>query len=373
MTNSCPASPIVLTLDAGGTNFTFAAMQASNRIAGPHTLPSEAHNLDRSLANLCEGFEQVATMAGGQFSAISFAFPGPADYRNGVIDNVGNLPAYAGGVPLADILQRRFKVPVYINNDGDLFAYGEAVGGVLPAINQQLARCGGRRRYRNLVGLTLGTGFGGGIVVDGRLLQGDNSLGAEVWRLRHGLDPDLNAEEGISIRAIVNAYVELSADPQAKEMSPHDIARVASRETAGDQGAAIAAFERFGRTLGEAIATVVTLIDGVVVLGGGISAAHRLFMPSVLEVLNGPFSERRGGPPRLLQRVYDLTENFSSDAFFSEDYSGHSSREILPGMASVAVSERRIPIAVSSLGADRAVNLGAYAIAFERLNQGPVD
>jgi hypothetical protein len=71
--------------------------------------------------------------------------------------------------------------------------------------------------------------------------------------------------------------------------------------------------------------------------------------------------------------VYDLTENSSSDAFFDEDYSGHSSREILPGMASVPVSERRIPIAVSRLGADRAVNLGAYAIAFERLNQGPVD
>lgn len=327
---STQLAPTVLTLDAGGTNFTFAAVQASKLVAGPYTLPAEAHDLERSLANLFKGFEHVAAAANRPLSAISFAFPGPADYRNGVIDNVGNLPAYAGGVPLADILQNRFNVPVYINNDGDLFAYGEAVGGLLPKINQRLAQCGSSRCYRNLIGLTLGTGFGGGIVVDGRLLRGDNSLAAEVWLLRHGGDTELNAEEGISIRAIVNAYAELTDDRHPKQMTPQDIAGIATHELAGDQKAAVVAFEQFGRNLGEAIATLITLVDGVVVIGGGIAAAHRLFMPTVLEVVNGPFSRRRHGPSRLLQYVYDLTEHSSCNAFFSEGSTDATSARYFP-------------------------------------------
>ncbi len=365
-------APVVLTLDAGGTNFTFAAMQESRLLAGPFSLPAEAHSLDRSLANLFAGFEHVGTAAGGEFSAISFAFPGPADYRNGVIDNVGNLPAYAGGVPLADILKKRFRVPVYINNDGDLFTYGEAVGGFLPSVNRRLEQCGSTRRYRNLIGLTLGTGFGGGIVVDGRLLQGDNSLAAEVWLLRHGFEPTLNAEEGVSIRAIVDGYRDSSADPNAKERSPHDIARIASHEMAGDHGAAIAAFERFGRALGDAIATVVTLIDGAVVIGGGISAAHRLFMPSVLDVVNGRFSTHQGAPPRVVQRLYDVTDEAAAGSFFSDERMACELTEVTPGVRRVPTPERRIPIGVSRLGADRAVNLGAYAVAVHRLSESSI-
>ena len=118
---------IVLTLDAGGTNFVFAAMQGNRRIGTPVRLASEARNLERSLENIKKGFRALIEETGQAPAAISFAFPGPADYPRGIIDNVGNLPAYAGGVPLADILQDEFGVPVFINNDGDLFVYGEAV------------------------------------------------------------------------------------------------------------------------------------------------------------------------------------------------------------------------------------------------------
>jgi glucokinase len=113
--------------------------------------------------------------------AISFAFPGPADYANGIIDNSNNLPAFQGGVPLKSILEEEFGLPVYINNDGDLFAYGEALGGILPEINAQLEASGSPKRYKNLFGFTLGTGFGGGFVSNGQLITGDNVTAAEVW------------------------------------------------------------------------------------------------------------------------------------------------------------------------------------------------
>ena len=64
--------------------------------------------------------------------AISFAFPGPADYPAGIIGDMSNMPAFRGGVALGPILEDQFGIPVFINNDGDLFVYGEAIAGFLP-------------------------------------------------------------------------------------------------------------------------------------------------------------------------------------------------------------------------------------------------
>ena len=162
---------IVLTLDAGGTNFVFSAMQGGDEIVEPITKPAEATNLIEVLNRIIEGFKDVKKLLEIKPVAISFAFPGPADYSNGIIDNSNNLPAFKGGVPLKSILEEEFGLPVFINNDGDLFAYGEALGGILPEINAQLEAAGSPKRYRNLFGFTLGTGFGGGFGLMGGMGQ----------------------------------------------------------------------------------------------------------------------------------------------------------------------------------------------------------
>ncbi|TWT97835.1 N-acetylglucosamine repressor [Botrimarina colliarenosi] len=362
MSSAAADKPLVLTLDAGGTNFSFAALRGGKRVSGPYVLPSEANNLKKSLANLYTGFERVAAGAGGQVAAISFAFPGPADYAGGVIYNMGNLPAYADGVPLGDLLSERFGVPVLINNDGDLFALGEAAFGRLPDINRRLEECGSDRRYRNLIGLTLGTGFGGGIVVDGQLLRGDNGLSGEVWLLRHGFRPEVNAEEGISIRAITAAYATTAtSDLLAGSRTPHDIARIAKGELEGDAAAAREAYVQLGRALGDAIATLITVLDGVVVIGGGLSQAHSLFMPAILKVLGGSFSDRPGSQRRLVQCVYNLESEVESAAFYSPDPSSPDTKR--------APRQPRSAIALSHLGANEAVALGAYALALQTLGE----
>ena len=91
---------IVLTLDAGGTNFVFSAIQSNEEVVEPVRLPAETQVLEKSLETIKSGFQQVIDKLDLTSVAISFAFPGPADYPNGIIDNVGNLPAFAGGVPL---------------------------------------------------------------------------------------------------------------------------------------------------------------------------------------------------------------------------------------------------------------------------------
>ena len=76
---------VVITLDAGGTNLVFGAMQANKFIVEPITMPSNADDLDKCLATMVEGFQAVIDKLEAKPVAISFAFPGPADYPNGII------------------------------------------------------------------------------------------------------------------------------------------------------------------------------------------------------------------------------------------------------------------------------------------------
>src|ERR1017187_6405333 len=95
---------IVMTLDAGGTNLKFSAIQGNKLLIGPVSRPTEAHDLDRCLSNIVEGFEQIRVALPAAPVAISFAFPGPADYPAGIVTNDNNLPAFRDGVALGPML-----------------------------------------------------------------------------------------------------------------------------------------------------------------------------------------------------------------------------------------------------------------------------
>ncbi len=359
---------IVMTLDAGGTNFVFGAVRGGEEVADPTTLPARGKDLEASLENIRRGFDEVAERAPGEPAAISFAFPGPADYRAGIIGDLGNLPGYRGGVPLGPMLADRFGIPVYINNDGDLFTYGEAIAGLLPWVNRLLEEEGSERRYSNLLGLTLGTGFGGGLVAGGRLILGDNSAAGEIWTMRNGTDPELNAEEGASIRAVRRSYARLvGADPE-EVPDPEGIFLVAKGQEDGDPDAAREAFSELGRTVGEAAADAVILLDGLVVIGGGLAGASDLFLPDVIERMNGSYPRPGGGTtPRMESRAYDLGDEDGRRAFLAA-----GSREVpVPGSDRTVTwaREKRVGVGVTRLGTSRAVSIGAYAFALDALDE----
>ena len=193
---------IVLTLDAGGTNMVFGAMRGGEFIVNPLTLPSNSHDLELCLGTMVNGFQEIINRLGEKPVAISFAFPGPADYPNGIIGGyLPNFPSFRDGVALGPFLRKKFGIPVFINNDGDLFAYGEALGGVLPEINEKLEMAGSAKRYKNMLGYTFGTGFGVGMIVNGELNRGDNSC-VETFCLPHKKNQNVIVEEGVAVRAV---------------------------------------------------------------------------------------------------------------------------------------------------------------------------
>ncbi|QDT00903.1 ROK family protein [Adhaeretor mobilis] len=358
---------IVLTLDAGGTNFAFSAIRQGEEMTQPVTLPAEANDLEASLNNLISGFEQLVGQLSERPSAISFAFPGPADYPRGIIYNVGNLPAYQGGVAVGPMLEGHFDLPVYINNDGDLFAYGEAIAGLLPEVNRMLAEAGSPKRYQNLFAVTLGTGFGGGIVQNGQLFLGDNSAAGEIWILRNKIRSDCFAEEGASIRAVQSAYAAAAGIDAAAAPPPKEIFKIGMGQKLGNQVAAQQAFETLGEVVGDAMANALTLIDGLAIIGGGLAGAAPLFMPRLVQEMNGTICKYNGETiPRLAQRVYDLTNEQSQRDFLR----GESKEIAVPRSDRTILCDplKRIGVGISQLGTNRAVAIGAYAYALQQLD-----
>src|SRR5699024_256871 len=126
------------------------------------------------------------------------------------------------------------------------------------------------------------------------------------------------------------------------------------------------AFEQMGVVLGEALANAITLIDGVMVIGGGISGAWVLFIPAALAQLNGTIGgEGDKSFDRLVSEVYNLEDPARAEAF----YQFESSKIAVPFSDKKVpyVNQKRLPIGHSRLGTSQATALGAYAFALNKL------
>jgi len=359
-------SRIVMTLDAGGTNLRFAAIQGGNPVTETVALPTHGDDLNQCLANIVDGFTRVKALCPADPSAISFAFPAPADYPQGIIGDLGNLPGFRGGVALGPMLEEKFGIPVFINNDGDLFVYGEAIGGLLPHVNGLLEKAGSPKRYKNLFGVTLGTGFGGGIVRNGELFSGDNSMAGEVWLLRNKFHPEMNAEEGTCIRAVRRVYAGQSGTPFDQVPEPKELFEIANGTQVGNQAAALEAFRRLGESAGDALGSALTLIDGLAVIGGGVSGAWPLFLPALVAELNGTYTGPAGNPfRRLAAAAFNLEDPAQLEIFLK----GETRTIKVPGSDRTLAYDplQRVAVGMSRLGTSEAVALGAYAFALQKL------
>ncbi|MFK7899555.1 MAG: ROK family protein [Cyclobacteriaceae bacterium] len=363
--NLSEAKEIVLTLDAGGTKFSFNAVRGGKELIDPIRLPAETKNLTKCLNVIVDGFQEVQDAIKIKADAISFAFPGPADYQAGIIGDLNNLTAFRGGVALGPMLKEKFGIPVFINNDADLFAYGEAIDGFLPQVNQALKDAGNPKQYKNLLGLTLGTGLGGGLINNRKIVFGDHGMGGEIWAFRNKITPTTNAEEGACIRAVKRYYKELTG---VEGLEPIDIGDIALGKKEGDQSAAIRSFEQLGEVVGDVASQLCASLDCLVVIGGGISAAHELFLPATLAEMKSTYENPNGTTRRrLVQEVYNFQDEKQQKEFLKD-----GSKQVAVPFSDKTVtyhSTAKIGVGTSVLGTSKAVSIGAYSFALQQLRK----
>jgi glucokinase len=207
--------------------------------------------------------------------AIAFGFGGPINATTGIVTTSHQVEGW-DNFPLAEWCTKAFGVPTYLGNDCDMAALAEA-------------RFGAGRSKRSVFYVTVGTGVGGGLVLDGLLFGSQRPAIAEIGHLRPGLDatePKQTVESfasGPGIEAAIRQALAATAanDPQAVQLldrcqkDPQRLsAKIVAEEAAAGNRLAQAAIDRACRALGWAIAQVITLLAvEAVIVGGGVSLA----------------------------------------------------------------------------------------------------
>jgi glucokinase len=182
---------------------------------------------------------------------IGVGVPGIVDSERGLIVDLQNIPAWCG-LPLAEIMNKQFKVPVMLNNDAHCFAFGEL-------------RYGAAKDWKNFVGITLGTGLGMGIVINNQLYKGVLSGAGELGMLPY--------KKGIIEQYTASFFFTNNYEASAAELY--------IRAQQGD-AFALEAYNTYGHHLGEAVKVVLSLLapEGVI-FGGSIVKAWPFFSASL--------------------------------------------------------------------------------------------
>jgi glucokinase len=189
----------------------------------------------------------IAEVVTDDVAAIGLGAPSVVDLPEGVVREVGNIPSWKQ-VPLKAALEERFGLRAVVDNDANAFALGELTFGA-------------GRGCRHLVGMTLGTGLGTGVVMDGRLQHGANCGVGELGKSAH---------KGLRLQSwCASPYFPREWGAEASELH---------RRARDGDGEALRAFDAYGEELSAAVALALYAYDPeMVVFGGSISSAYDLF------------------------------------------------------------------------------------------------
>lgn len=162
----------LLGIDIGGTKTAVVLGNDKGEIIASRRMPTAADTMEhyrKQLVELCHDVVGKAGIPVERLDAIGISAPGPLDCKRGVLIAPPNNPGWRD-VPIVEMVQKSFRAPVYFNNDANACALAEAFFGE-------------HRGTRNLVYLTFSTGMGGGIILNGELVQGSTDTGGEVGHM----------------------------------------------------------------------------------------------------------------------------------------------------------------------------------------------
>lgn len=279
-----PSSSLAVGIDFGGTSIKPALVQGAHIVQHGDTIDPQAGNaaqtleaMERSIRTLCAGLPGIVP--------VGIGFPGLVDSVNGVVHRLSNVPGWVE-IPVGTLLAERLGVPVVLENDANAMAYGEWL-------------YGGAANTRHAVCITLGTGVGGGLILDGKLFRGSQLAAGEVGQTsidyRGPAGPYGNlgclelyvGNQQISERARA-AYAAAALSAPTPECSPRDL------DAAARAGCPVAnrLWEAVGTEIGAALANIVWLLNpDAIVIGGGVAKAEENLFPHIIRSVKGRCSE----------------------------------------------------------------------------------
>ncbi|MCB9247552.1 MAG: ROK family protein [Ignavibacteriales bacterium] len=242
----------ILGIDIGGTNIRVGLVKDNELVRIESTLIKKAGSESDILNDL---YLQIDQFSNEKISGIGIGVPSVVDVEYGVVYDVQNIPSWKE-VHLKEILESKYSIPVYVNNDANCFAVGEKYFG--KAIE-----------YKNIIGLIIGTGLGAGIILNNKLYAGKNCGAGEF-----GMIPfrENNYEYYCSGQYFINEYGTTG--------------KALFDKAKNKDAKALRIFKEFGSNLGEAIKMIMYSIDPeVIILGGSGSRSYQYFQDEMWKAI----------------------------------------------------------------------------------------
>ena len=275
------AEKYAIGIDVGGTNTKFGVVNKNGEILIQDRIKTnEKENVEGFIEVLAEKLQPMIDQYGGPEAFVGIGMGAPnANYYQGTIEYAANLK-WKGIIPLADIMEEKFKIQTKLTNDANAAAVGEMQYGIAKGM-------------KNFITITLGTGVGSGVIIDGKIVLGYNGFAGELGhvivrnggRLHQGTGLCGSLESYASATGVRDTAIEfLQANPDINSLlSSYTIDELTSETVfkCAEQGDVLAneVFEFTGQILGEALATFVHFsAPEAIVLFGGLTKAGDLIM-----------------------------------------------------------------------------------------------
>lgn len=274
-------------IDVGGTNVKIALVDDKGSILYSNSVPTRAemgyeytvNNIKQAIRDLMS--ETKVTSIEG----IGFDFPGQIDYKNGIVRLAPNIPGWVN-IPIAKIIEDEFKIPTRIDNDVHCAALGEL-------------NFGAGKGCENFICMTVGTGIGSGIVINGKLVRGASNAAGELGHIKlqmhegplcgcgdHGC---LEAfASGPSIVAMAEEYIMGGKSTKFRELASGGEITPFIVAEAAKQGDPVAKriFARIGEYIGFGLSSVVNLLNPEkIIIGGGVADAGDILLDPIKETI----------------------------------------------------------------------------------------
>lgn len=277
-------------IDIGGTNIKIALVDTEGKIVYSNTTPTRAEmGFEAGVNNIKQAIKDLITETNQDsktIEAIGFGLPGQIDYKEGVVKNLPNIPGWVN-IPLAKIIEDEFSIPTRLDNDVRCAALGEL-------------NFGAGKGCENLICITVGTGIGSGIVLNGKLVRGASNAAGEIGHIKMSLNGgplcgcgDYGCFEayasGPAIVTMAKEYISGGKSAKYKEMAAQDGLitpyLVAQAALLGD-AVSIQIFKQIGKIIGVGLSSVVNLLNPEkIIIGGGIADAGEILLNPIKETI----------------------------------------------------------------------------------------
>lgn len=269
------AEDFIIAIDLGGTNFKIALLDAKYKIRDRRILStrrfSKKEELIRGIIDSLNELLSRNQLSRKKIRGLGIGLPGPVDNRLGIVHFLPNIPGWKE-VRLKQILEKKLGLPVFLDNDANLMSLAEY-------------KLGAARGSRYAVCLTLGTGVGGGIIIEGDIYRGADNASAEVGHIPINENgPRCNCG-GI---ACLESYIgNRNIQRQARELFGRNIS-LEELSVLAKKGNKKALFiwSSVARRLGLALAGVINLLNpDCIVIGGGVAGAGKILFERLKKVI----------------------------------------------------------------------------------------